>query len=175
MRIHPSLYQAGLIACAFWLLWAPPAGAQTASKADPKENVPVLTKEGLFEGTGLSTESQNKVLGNLLKHYTMPKALGGGAAEMKIFELPKANVFVPQMAMGTVPTWIPPLSEPDPCDSVADEKQLGAMHRLLETTLSSKSMDAAAFAAKVPQGCNGKRLRYYLNVTAQLFPEGGKK
>jgi hypothetical protein len=177
MRTHPRLYRAGLVAGFFWLLCAAPASAQTAGKAgaNEKEKMPVLTKEYLFEGTGLSAESQNKVLGNLLKHYTMPKALGNGSTEMKIFTVPDTKVFLPQMAMGTVPTWTPTQPEPDPCASVADEKQLGAMHRLLETTLSSKSMDSAAFAARVPKDCNGQRLRYYLNVTAQLFPEGGKK
>lgn len=175
MRIHPTLYRAGLIACAFWLLCAAPTGAQTAGKAgaNEKEKAPVLTTENLFEGTGLSAESQNKVLGNLLKHFQKPKSMGDGSNAMKINAVPEANVLMSQLAMGT---WKPDyLPAPDPCASEADEKQLGAMHRLLETTLSSKSMDPVSFSAKVPKGCNGQRLRYYLSVTAQLFPDGGKK
>ena len=175
MRIHRTLYGAGVIVCAFALLCATPAGAQTGGKAgaNEKEKAHVLTTENLFEGTGLSAESKNKVLGNLLKYFQSPKSKGDGYAEMKVPATPMDKAFTPTMAMGTIPTWTP--EPPDPCASVADEKQLSAMQRLLETTLSSRSMDSAAFAAKVPKGCDGQRLRYYLNVTAQLFPDGGKK
>ncbi len=176
MRIHRTFYGAGVIACAFALLCATPAGAQTGGKAgaNEKEKTHVLTTENLFEGTGLSAESKNKVLGNLLKYFQSPKSKEDEYYKMKVPATPMANNFDPTstMAMSIIPTFSAPS---DPCASVADEKQLSAMQRLLETTLSSRSMDSAAFAAKVPKGCNGQRLRYYLNVTAQLFPDGGKK
>jgi len=174
MQIHPTRVWAERIACIFCFLCAAPAGAQTAGTAGPNENVPVLTKEKLFEGTGLTAESQNRVLGNLLRHYQSSQMQGaaGGRMEMRIFEAPTTNMMlVPKMAV-PAPTWSP---APDACASQADETQLNAMHRLLEATLRGKSMDAMAFADKVPKGCNGQRLRYYLNVTAQLFPEGTKK
>lgn len=174
MQFHRKLYGAGGIGCAVWLLCAIPAGAQTGGNAGGKENTGVLTKEYLFEGTGLSAESQNKVLGNLLKYSQSPKSLEGGHFDMRVPAFPKYKQTTPAMAMGTIP--FPSASTvSDPCASVADEKQLNAMHRLLAATLSSKSIDSAAFGAKVPKGCNAQRLRYYLNVTAQLFPDGSNK
>lgn len=173
MQFHRTFYGAGIVASAF-LLPAMPADAQTVGKAGVKENARILTKEYLFEGTGLSAESQNKVLGNLLKHSQVPKSLEGGYFDMRVPAFPTNKQAAPAMAMGTIPFQTPSI-EPDPCASVADEKQLNAMHRLLEATLSSKSMNSVAFGSKVPKGCNAQRLRYYLNVTAQLFPDGSTK
>lgn len=174
MQFHRKLYVAGGIGFAFWLLCAIPAGAQTGGSAGAKDNTRVLTKEFLFEGTGLSAESQNRVLGNLLKYSQSSKSLEGGHFDMRVPAFPTLKQTTPAMAMGIIP--FPDLStELNPCASVADEKQLNAMHRLLVATLSSKSIDSGAFSAKVPNGCNAQRLRYYLNVTAQMFPEGSNK
>lgn len=168
MQVHQKFFGAWVFASAILLLCSIPSNAQTGSNAITKENTRVLTKEALFEGAGLSAESQNKVLGNLLKYSQSTKAKEDGHFEMKV---PAFSPRMPYMMANIIPAF----PESNPCASVADEKQLKAMHSLLMATLSSKSINTAAFDAEVPKGCNAKRLRYYLNVTAQLFPDKSTK
>ena len=174
MRDNAMFFRAVLMGSALGLLCFSGAGAQTTGKAQSKESTPVLTKERLFEGAELSAENQSKVLGNLLKYMQTPKTKGEGYFDMKVPATPEPPTSLPAMQITPSSDWLK-YRKPDPCTSVADDAQLGAMHRLLVTTLSSRSLNLTDFAAKVPQGCNGQRLRYYLNVTAQLFPEGDKK
>lgn len=181
-RIIPNPVRMMVAACIVGLQGMTFANAQLVGKAKTKSPMPVLTKEGLFEGAGLSAEKQNKVLGNLIKHYQLPGSTPDGRDAMRIpGQAPPGHaipVLIPLAAIPPAHVWVPgtPLQTAvDPCVSVANERQLAAMHRLIVATLSSRLLDQQDFSAKVPKECDSQRLRYYLNVTAQLFPSGDMK
>lgn len=165
MPVFRNLVHAGVFFSLAALQFAMPVHGQTADKAKASKTPELLTKESLFTGTSLSAENQNIVLGNLLKHYDQ-RILIPKEASMKIPES-KPGIFPDLKVFGK--------ETPDPCASNADAKQLAAMHQLLATTLSARPKDVKEFNESTPKGCDLSRLRYYLSVTAKLFPEENKK
>jgi hypothetical protein len=160
-----TLAHAGIFSGLAALQFGMPAHGQTAGKDGTLKASELLTKESLFTGTNLSAENQNIVLGNLLKHYDQ-RILIPKEASMKIPES-KPGIFPDLKVFGK--------ETPDPCASNADAKQLAAMHQLLATTMSARPKDVKEFNESTPKGCDLSRLRYYLSVTAKLFPEENKK
>jgi hypothetical protein len=160
-----TLSHAGVFFGLAALQFGAPVHGQTAGKTVATKSAELLTKESLFTGTSLSAENQNIVLGNLLKHY-----------DQRILVPTEASMKIPESKLGIFPDFKSYGKEtPDPCASNADTKQLAAMHQLLTATMSAKPEDVKEFNQSTPKGCDLSRLRYYLSVTAKLFPEGGKK
>ena len=162
-----------------WLLASSSANAQAPGNVAASREGSLLTKEKLFDGTGLSTEAQNRVMGNLLKHSRLGALKAGGLNEQGVFGAP--GPIRPPTPMVYSPKAPGPIGKDslwqieDPCNGVVNDRQMRALHRLLVAVLAAKSVDANPFTANVPKDCNSEQLRYYLGVAAQLYPESGVK
>lgn len=178
-----------LLVC--WLLGLSSASAQAPGKVALPSQDSAFSKEKLFDGTGLSTEQQNAVMGNLLKSQIgIPKTgvLNQGVFEVPVLVRPRTGLsdmgvfgapgpLRPSLLAALVPETpkIEFTQFTDPCAAPATDQQLKALHALLSATIAAKSLDSKTFATKAPNGCNAQQLRYYLNVITQLFPDGGGK
>ena len=168
-----------------WMWSSSSTHAQAPGKVAQPPQDSAFSKEKLFDGTGLSAEQQNAVLGNLLKYQIgSPKT---GVLSQGVFDAPgpgrpktgvqDMGVFGAPVPVANIPGIMGLAGTPatDPCAGPATDKQLKAMHSMLSATMAAKSLDQKTFAAKAPNGCNAEQLRYYLNVVTQLFPDGGGK
>ena len=173
-----------------WMWSSSSTNAQAPGKVAQPPQDSAFSKEKLFDGTGLSAEQQNGVLGNLLKYQIGSPKTGvlsqgvfdapgpvrpkTGIQDMSVFGAPGPMRVVPA-AQIPGPMGMPGTPATDPCAGPASDKQLKALHSMLSATMAAKSLDQKTFAAKAPNGCNAEQLRYYLNVVTQLFPDGGGK